>query len=416
MTELSGEGRDNQTKNWELVLNSDGFMVGAASSLRNRWNCMINYVWTAKDPSGKKVVKEIPAATVEDAKFFLERQGYTDLVLKEDDVSSAVRAGFAKRKNLYGQEIKLSAEQRLKTLEDPPKTYWDALRKGVLRFHPLFLAVVFFVFYSWFRQEWGFVLFYVFGLLGLLGYVIYLHLPSVYFHKLVKADEWNRWNEVLSLVENLKWIKRFRKIALPEAALARHRAKALAGLGRLEEALAEYKQFKGQPDNPAWLYLLFVEGFYGIAKQYDKAIEYNLASIAEKPTSTGYLDLAERYARRKRDAAKARAALAEAEKSPLSDNSGPFLHRGRGVTACLEGDFAAAKSELTTAIELVEKDKHRHYRDGFLAIARGYLCCVLAKQGDLSGARKCLEQARAYLTATNEAELLAECRALCGEK
>jgi len=48
-------------------------------------------------------------------------------------------------------------------------------------------------------------------------------------------------------------------------------------------------------------------------------------------------------------------------------------------------------------------------------VARAYLCCVLTKQGDLAGAKKCLALAKEYLVATKEAELLAECRKLLGE-
>ena len=90
-------------------------------------------------------------------------------------------------------------------------------------------------------------------------------------------------------------------------------------MGRLSEALAEYQQCEGRPDCPSWLYKLFVGSLYTTAKQYDKAIEYNLMSIAEKSTPTAYLDLANRYARYKKDPVMAREAMAEAEKSPIVD-------------------------------------------------------------------------------------------------
>ena len=84
--------------------------------------------------------------------------------------------------------------------------------------------------------------------------------------------------------------------------------------------------------------------------------------------------------------------------------------------AYLEGDYVAAKRDLETAIELVEKAKGRPYRDGHLSVARAYLCCVLAKQGDLPAAKKCFAMAKEYLTATGEDELLAECHKLTGEQ
>lgn len=377
---------------------------------------MTNYVWSATDKSGQKVIKEIEAASAEDAKFVLLAQGYSNLELKEDEVVSAAVAGFSKRENAFGAEIKVTAEQRLKHRDDPTVTYWDALRKGVEQNCIVFLTLILFAIYSGFRGQWGYVTLYIAALLAWLAYILFVSLPSVYYRKLIKASDWSQWNDVLSLVTTLQLIGRFSFVKVPATELTRNRTKALAGVGRLDEALAEYTQCQGRPDCPIWLYKLFVASLYTTAGQYDKAIEYNLASIAAKPTSTAWLDLANRYARYKRNPVKARAAMAEAEKSPLADIAKPFQLRCHGIIAYLEGDYAAAKRELETAIELVEKAKGRPYRDGHLSVARAYLCCVLARQGNLAGAKKCLALAKEYLVATKEDELLAECRELCGER
>jgi tetratricopeptide (TPR) repeat protein len=138
-------------------------------------------------------------------------------------------------------------------------------------------------------------------------------------------------------------------------------------------------------------------------------------AIAEKSNSTAWADLANRYARYKRDPVKAREAMAEADKSPMAEIAKPFRIRCLGIIAYLENDYTTAKRELETAIDLVEKVKWRPFKDGHLNIARAYLCCVLAKQGDLSAASNNLERAREYLVATKEDELLAECRQLIGE-
>jgi tetratricopeptide (TPR) repeat protein len=376
---------------------------------------MTNYVWSAIDKSGLKVIKEIEAATAEDAKFVLLSQGYSNLELKQDEIGSAVRAGFPKRQNVFGQEIRVTAEQRLKHRDDPTATYWDAIRKGVIRNHFWFVALFLFAIYSGLRGQWSWFLLYAGVSLVWLVYILFTSLQSVYFRKLIKAEDWSRWHEVLSLVETLKFIGRFRQVKVPASALTRHRAKALAGLGRLNEALEEYKQCEGRPDCPGWLYKLFVGGLYKIAKQYDKAIEFSLASIAEKSTPIAWLDLAERYARYKHDPVKARKAMAEAEKSPLSDLAKPYHFRCRGVIAYLEGNYATAKGDLESAIELVSKTKNRPYRDGFLGVARGYLCCTIARKGDLADAKKNFLLAKAYLVATKEDKLLAECRQSTGE-
>ena len=253
---------------------------------------MTNYVRSATDKSGKKVIREIEAASAEDAKFVLLAQGYSNLELKEDEVDSVVRAGFPKRQNDFGAEISATAEQRLKHRDDPTATFRDAIRKGFGGNSLLVATLLGLAIYSGFRKQTGLFLLYLVVLLAWVACILYMSLQSVYYRKLVKADDWSRWNDVFTLVAILKVIGRFRKVKVPGSALTRHRAKALAGLGRMDEALAEYKQCEGRPDCPGWLYKLFLASLHTTAKQHDQAIECNLASIAEKPTSVAWADSA----------------------------------------------------------------------------------------------------------------------------
>jgi hypothetical protein len=107
--------------------------------------------------------------------------------------------------------------------------------------------------------------------------------------------------------------------------------------------------------------------------------------------------------------------MTEADKSPMPEIAKSFRIRCLGVIAYLEGDYPAAKRDLETAISLVENVKWRPFKDGHLGIARGYLCCVLAKQGDLATAKNNFSLAKDYLIATKEDELLAACRQATGE-
>ena len=375
---------------------------------------MTNYAWTARDPSGKTVVEEVAAESAAEAEKLLRARGYSDLVLKEDDVAAAVQAGFSGQPTFFGEEIKVTAADRLKHRDNPTKNFFSAVLKGINQSKVFCLIIVGLAVYAGFRGHWVSVGILAIGLLAWLAFIICLSLPSVYYHKLNQASDWERWDEVLSLVETLRAVRKYSVVGVPETELIRHRAKAITGQGRLHEALAEYKQCEGRPDCPSWLYKLFVASLYAIAKDYNKSIEYRLQSIAEKPGSIAWLDLSYLYARRKSDPVKAREAMAEAEKSPMPDLAQPSRIRCLGIIAYLEGDFVTARSNLETSVELIEKAKSRPYRDGHLSIARAYLCCVLAKQGDLAGAKRCFALAKEYLVATKEDDLLAECRQLIG--
>ncbi len=376
---------------------------------------MSNYVWTAVDKSGNKVVREIEASTADEAKYILMAQGYTDLELKEDDVMAAVSVGFDTRPKMFGEEIRVTAQGRLKHRDDPTATFWDVLRKGLGQTLTGCLVVAVLFVYNLVLGHYITALLLFVGMLAWVAFLLVLGLPSVYYRKLIQAVDWCQWNEVLSLIRMLKAIERINFIKVSVTELTRNRAKALVGLGDLEAGLEEFKQCQGRPDCPDWLYYLFVAGLYGTAKQHNKAIEYNLISIGQKPTSTAYLDLANRYARYQRDPVKARAAMVELEKEPIVDIARPFHIRCRGIIAYLEGNCAAARRDLEAAIQLVEAAKHRPFRDGHLSVARAYLSCVLARQGDLAAAKKSFALAREYLVATREDELLAECRNLSVE-
>jgi tetratricopeptide (TPR) repeat protein len=194
----------------------------------------------------------------------------------------------------------------------------------------------------------------------------------------------------------------------------RYRAKALASQGHLPQALEEYSQSENQPGCPSWLYKAFVAGLYDNAKQHDKGLEWTWMAVRENPVSSLQLDLANRLLRYKRDTVKAREVIAIAEKSTMNEVAKPFYLRCLGILAYLEGDIATARKELEASLAIMLNTAQQPYRDGNISVARGYLCCVLARQGDMPAARKCFDQAKPYLVATGEDELLAECQNALG--
>jgi hypothetical protein len=96
---------------------------------------------------------------------------------------------------------------------------------------------------------------------------------------------------------------------------------------------------------------------------------------------------------------------------PGSFHAGFRYHLGCcAILAFLEGDYATAKRELEASLAIMEETPHIPYRAGNISVSKAYLCCVLAKLGDRDGAKKNFMDAKEYLVATDEAELLEQCK------
>ena len=87
----------------------------------------------------------------------------------------------------------------------------------------------------------------------------------------------------------------------------------------------------------------------------------------------------------------------------------PYAMRSRGILAYLEGDYASARTELETGLKIFAT-RNQHLKDSYINVTKAYLCCVLAKQGEMTEARKLLAEAREFLKsfATKQTELFEE--------
>jgi tetratricopeptide (TPR) repeat protein len=370
---------------------------------------MTNYIWKATDKSGKSVVREVSANTIEESKAILISEGCTDLELFQDEIMAAATDGMDKNVTVMGEEINVTAAQRLEQVNKPPLTIWSAIRQGIGQSKGL---TIFMAGLCAFLAYRGYVISALIAgcaLLAWLGFMVGVALPSVNYSKLAKAADWARWKEVLHLVENLERSNKINFIKVPRPELGRFRATALAGLGKLDEAVAGYAQFENHRGCPSWLHKAFLIGIYNVANRHDKALECMRKSLEENPTPVLQLELANQLARYHNDAAGARVALSEGEKATVPETLKPNIKRTHGIIAYLEKDYASSKTELEASIRMMEATPHVPGRDGNIRVARGYLCCVLANLGVFDEARKQFAQAKEYLIATKENELIAEC-------
>jgi hypothetical protein len=388
-----------------------------SKTLKQEMHFMPNFIWTAKDRQGKPIVMELSAETIEESRAMLLAEGYTDLELKSDEIGDAARTAFTDEIGILREEIKPkgTAKEFVRHLGNIPQTTLKLILRSIVHDVAFYLLMISLMVLAIFRGHKTNAIVTGIIIVGWLVFRIWKSLPQIYYAKLNKAKDWYRWTEVLQLIKSLERIQHTHSIKLPATELIRARAQALAGMGRLLEALAEFQQCEYQPEMPSWLYKAHLAEIYSIAKDYDKSLEYSWKALEEKQTPALCLDRVDRLLRYKKDTVKAKEILSKIDKDTLTEIAKPYYLRCQGILDYFEKDYASARQELGISLKMMEQARDRPFRDGRISILNGYLCCVLSKQGDFTEAKKCFAKAREYLIATGETELLDECKKAIGE-
>src|SRR5690606_23452895 len=76
---------------------------------------------------------------------------------------------------------------------------------------------------------------------------------------------WGRWQEVLDRIPALRG-------SVPDFELDARAACALAGLGRIDEAMERYRTHESNPEVPLWMYLGRMSELYELVHNYDEAL------------------------------------------------------------------------------------------------------------------------------------------------
>jgi tetratricopeptide (TPR) repeat protein len=372
---------------------------------------MPNFIWSVKDKQGKILIKEVIAETVEESKSMLLGEGYTEIELKRDDVmdaSSQIYASFNKGRRSQPEEL-------IKVRENLRQTTFKLILETIIYDKWLYAGMILLMILVFMTGRN--ILAIIVGIVTLswLIFRIWLRLPEIYYVKLNKAKEWHKWNDVLRIAKKCEQVRSMHALKIPQTEIILSHAQALSGLGKLSEALDEFQQYENQPGVQSWLYKAQLASIYGIAKDYDMSIEYMWKAIKENPTPTLYLDLASRLLRYKKDVTKAREVLSEVEKSTMVDIARPYYLLYKGIIAYIEGDYDFSRKQIAESLKIAERNRNYPFRDALINIIYSYLCCVLAKLGDLNTAKEYFAKAKKYLIATGESNLLEECKRAIGD-
>jgi tetratricopeptide (TPR) repeat protein len=367
---------------------------------------MYTYLWLVNDSAGKESAQTVQAESADLARKVLEGQGFTNLRLQTDEVMDETIKGTLVPNLSASERIKLSRIRKV-TL---PRICLQAIKDGGIL---LFVWAVLF-FWSWHRERTIGMILYAGAIILTIGGGFFFRVPSYLFRRLNEAREWHEWNEVLNLLDLMARVGKLTNVKLKPADMALYRARAMIGLGHKERAIQEFTRIC-EPHQARWLFLSHLSALYDLAGESDLSVALLKESASSGPRGSVWIDLGWRLLHRKKDVVGAKEALDQASTVELTEIAQPFLLRSKGILAYFTKDVDLARRQLEEALNIFEKRKTMVFSTSNIAYTKAYLCQVMATRGELERARELYAQAKPFLVAAKEKQLLGDCGAMVGE-
>lgn len=224
-----------------------------------------------------------------------------------------------------------------------------------------------------------------------------------------RASVWHEWQRVLRWLPLLEWNPLVRAPAVRFTARAR-RARALVGLGRVEEGLALFDAAAAKGMVPRPTAQAMRSSLLLLARRHDEAIALRRAASESDPKMLWDTVIA--LLRYGGDVAEARALLASREGQAVTQLEQVARDYSRALLAIVDQRFSEALELLSTARGLAEQVMVSvpALRDSYQALIDAYRAIALAGSGDAVGAQRLFGSVTPFLVATGEEELLAQCR------
>ena len=379
---------------------------------------MPTFLWSGKTPAGVEEVERVTAETAAEARKILEALGWTDLRQHTTEVHDFVRQQI-RTSPRHKDHPDFTPKEDLAFLHGTAPGFGKRWLKALIKESAFILAFAVWLAWSVYHRNTLNVVLAGIGLAALLLLFPVLHLwyrrTKFLFQKVCAARTWHRWNDVLHYLERIQRAQRSTNIGIGEAGVARYRALALAGLGQLEQAVADFRETAERTNMPEWLFCSQLAAIYTVARQYDKGLEaLHRAMDSATDKSTVCIDLGSYLVRRFNRPDEARRLLAQAETLQLSELARVHLHSLRGAIAFREKDFKAMDKHMHEALAGLERHAvpRPHIFEAPIRTVKGYLAVSSAALGNKSAARSYFAQAEKLLAVTGMDDLLAEYRAL----
>ncbi len=371
-----------------------------------------SYLFRAKDANGRTIVDDVMALSADDAMRRLRQKGYTAIELQDDDLvprdgenqelSADVRRTVSPQIRL---QLNTATPRRARWL-----TVVNTYRQGYARD---LIAVAILVGRRCLNYPFSWIDYLLLAFLALPLLLVFALTRSGdrYFNLQLAALE-NRSDDVLKLVDKLE--PTLRKLGAHGALeAATWRAKALARLGRMDEALSMMERAKAQPGLEPATYQNRLAGVYATAWDFANVRKCHEEAIRLAPDQPlGYLGLAEVLALRFNETDSARQALDKVRSFTLTPESERMLIHIDGIIALNERRFDDARRSFETMrADLAERARSVPLALGVQRFSEALLTMACAGGGDHAAAKQYYSECKDFLRLHQEDDLLQRCEA-----
>lgn len=360
---------------------------------------MSTFLFTAVNRDGKSVTERVEAENLSQARYILEIRGYSEILFYESELSKETDRLFDEKKLKDAQKQYL--ENQVSVQYDTSITrHFLNLLKVTWVFWALIIGAFLFV-----QNTTTFLL-----LTASVVLTVYISLPVIIFNRLFEAHGWDRNRQVRLLANIAKWFNYISYGKIPLSEIDTYLSCADAREGKIDQALRRMTKYQNDSKVSKRLYNSSLIRIYGNARDFDKVLELLEDSLNEGNNyNEKLLDYAICLARRYKQTTRARSVLERLFEAELSAMGNLFIPYCQGVIEVEDGNYSQAEFYLRQASKQLEPFRKNTYLIGLKSEVKAFLAMTLGRQGEKDEAERLLEEAKPYLAAVNERELLQRC-------
>lgn len=357
---------------------------------------MRKYLYQARAGGGEPVSGYIEAESSLGARDSLAARGLSEIAVIDDDLSAEVRA-IAEREG-----VEPDVEIDFLTRYEP--TSWGLALVAVRR--NLVWIVLGLALAAWLAV----VGWYLFAALALAGIAALPAFPAwvQWQQNEMHREFWRgRYDASERIARRLRDMRFHAHAPSIRAELDARIAGSMAKRGDLAGALAMVAAWEGSEHVPAATHLNRVAHLHFLSRDWSRYLEL-MERIERESAGADFarIDLAQVLARMGDDDLRAAELLDGLDPGGLGPMHQAFIGWARGVLALRAGRNEAALDELSRAVAAIQTMAANPVTWGAVALATGYLCVAMARQGMADRARAMLATVRPIVEAHAEDRLL----------